>query len=48
LGVLLVAKKQGLIPEIRPIIDNLIDQAIFRVSPQLYREVLIAAGENYQ
>jgi predicted nucleic acid-binding protein len=48
LGVLLVAKKQGLISEIRPIVDNLIDQALFRVSPQLYREVLIAAGENYQ
>lgn len=46
LGILLVAKRRGLVVEIRPIVDDLINLAAFRVSSQLYREVLIAAGEN--
>lgn len=46
LGILLVAKGRGLVSEIRPIIDDLIRQANFRVSDRLYVEVLIAAGEN--
>lgn len=46
LGVLLVAKRRGLIVAIRPVIDDLIAQAGFRVSGQLYTEVLIAAGEE--
>jgi len=46
LGILLVAKHRGLVREIRPIIDNLIEQASFRVSASLYIEILIAAGEN--
>lgn len=48
LGILLVAKRRGLVTEIRPIIDNLIQEANFRVSDRLYLEVLIAARENYQ
>jgi len=48
LGILLVAKRRGLVTEIRPIIDSLIQEASFRVSDRLYLEVLIAAGENYQ
>ena len=48
LGILLVAKRQGFVTEIRPIIDNLIQQANFRVTDRLYLEVLIAARENYQ
>ncbi|GGA58241.1 DUF3368 domain-containing protein [Okeania sp. KiyG1] len=48
LGILLVAKQRGLVTEIRPIIDNLIQEANFRVSDRLYLEVLIAARENYQ
>ncbi|WP_414756275.1 DUF3368 domain-containing protein [Anabaena sp. CCY 9910] len=45
LGVLLQAKKQGLIPVIKPLIDQLITQADFRVSPQLYTIVLEASNE---
>jgi uncharacterized protein len=46
LGVLLQAKKQGLIPAIKPLIDRLIAQADFRVSPQLYAIVLQSADED--
>jgi predicted nucleic acid-binding protein len=45
-GVLIAAKKQGLIPVVKPVMDNLISQANFRVSSQLYIDVLIAANEN--
>ena len=46
LGVLLVAKKQKLVSTIHPIVDALINEAGFRISDQLYREVLAAAGEE--
>ena len=46
LGVLLVAKKQKLVSTIHPIVDALISEAGFRISDQLYREVLAAAGEE--
>ncbi len=45
LGALLVAKRQGLLTAVRPVLDVLIAEAGFRVSSQLYTEVLIAAGE---
>ena len=45
LGILLVAKRRNLIPEIRSTVDSLISKAGFRVSEQLYQEVLNAAGE---
>ena len=45
LGVLLSAKKQGLIPVVKPVMNDLIAQANFRVSSQLYAEVLRAANE---
>ncbi|MBD2359764.1 DUF3368 domain-containing protein [Anabaena minutissima FACHB-250] len=45
LGVLLQAKKQGLIPDMKPLIDQLITQADFRVSPQLYTIVLQSSNE---
>jgi uncharacterized protein len=45
LGVLLIAKRRGLIPAIRPVMDTLIAEAGFRVSQQLYVDVLSAAGE---
>ena len=47
LGVLLVAKRRGLVVAIRPVMDDLINQAGFRVSNQLYAEVLLAANENF-
>jgi len=46
LGVLLVAKKQNLVSAICPIVDALISEAGFRISGQLYREVMLAAGED--
>jgi predicted nucleic acid-binding protein len=45
LGVLIQAKKQGLIPAIKPLIDQLTTQANFRVNPQLYTVVLQASNE---
>ncbi len=44
-GILLSAKQQGLIAIVKPIIDDLISQANFRVSSQLYADVLKAANE---
>ena len=43
-GVLLGAKRVGLIDRLRPELDNLLKHSFF-LSPQLYDEVLHAAGE---
>jgi predicted nucleic acid-binding protein len=45
LGILLVAKKRSLIPQVQPVMDALINQAGFHVSPQLYQRVLDLAQE---
>ncbi|NCQ74973.1 MAG: DUF3368 domain-containing protein [Microcystis aeruginosa W13-13] len=45
IGVLLIAKNRGLISKVQPIIDALILQANFRISRQLYEEVLRTANE---
>jgi predicted nucleic acid-binding protein len=45
LGILLVAKQRKLIPAVQPVMDALITQAGFRVSSQLYTEILKAANE---
>jgi predicted nucleic acid-binding protein len=45
LGILLVAKRRRLISSVKPVMDDLIAQAGFRVSNQLYADVLNAAGE---
>ena len=45
LGVLLEAKQKKLIPEIKPIVDALIDNQNFRISDRLYSRVLQVAGE---
>ncbi|MBD2667019.1 hypothetical protein B6N60_00031 [Richelia sinica FACHB-800] len=45
LGVLLQAKRKNLIPSVKTLMDQLIDQADFRVSNQLYTKILQAAGE---
>ena len=44
-GILLIAKQKGLITAVKPAIDDLITQANFRVSSQLYTNVLEAANE---
>lgn len=45
LGVLLVAKRRGLILSVKPVIDDLIAQAGFRISRHLYAHVLQKAAE---
>lgn len=45
LGILLLAKRQKLITAVKPIINDLVIQANFRISSQLYADVLNVAGE---
>jgi uncharacterized protein len=45
LGVLLQAKRNSLIPKIKPLINRLIEEADFRVSQQLYKNLLQAVDE---
>ena len=45
LGVLLIAKQRGLIAEVRPLLEDLVAQAAFRVSSALYEAVLEEAEE---
>jgi predicted nucleic acid-binding protein len=42
--ILLMAREAGLIPTIRPILDEL-RQTDFRMSDRVYQEVLLKAGE---
>ena len=46
LGVLLLAKQRKLITSVKPVMDELIGQANFRIRPQLYAEILKRAGES--
>jgi predicted nucleic acid-binding protein len=45
LGVLLEAKKAGLLLAVKPALDDLISKAGFRVRPSLYQAFLASAGE---
>ena len=45
LGLLIEAKRQGHVHEVKPILDDLIVEAGFRVSQQLYARVMEIAGE---
>lgn len=45
LGILLIAKQRNLIPHVQPVMDALINQAGFRVNPQLYQRVLALSQE---
>jgi hypothetical protein len=45
LGVLLLAKQKGFITEVKPLPDDLINKARFRVSDELYQKILHSAGE---
>ncbi|NJM76865.1 MAG: DUF3368 domain-containing protein [Acaryochloridaceae cyanobacterium RU_4_10] len=45
IGIFLNAKQEGLIPDLKPILDRLIGQAGFRVSPALYERTLQEVGE---
>ena len=46
LGTLARAKRSGLIPLAKPVLDELIQTARFWIGPELYREVLDALGES--
>ncbi|MGB7556491.1 MAG: DUF3368 domain-containing protein [Candidatus Korobacteraceae bacterium] len=46
LGVLADAKRAGLIDSIKPVLDELIQNAKFWIGPELYREVLAELGEG--
>jgi predicted nucleic acid-binding protein len=45
LGIFLLAKRQSLIPAVRPLMDAVVDQG-FRLGVGLYEEVLELAGEK--
>jgi len=45
LGILVEAKRQGLIPALRPVLDALRRDAGFRVAPALYETILRENGE---
>ncbi|BAY44256.1 hypothetical protein SAMD00079811_18520 [Scytonema sp. HK-05] len=45
LGVLLQAKRNSFIPSVKSVLNQLIEQADFRVSSQLYEAILQAADE---
>ncbi|MBD2547284.1 MULTISPECIES: DUF3368 domain-containing protein [Planktothricoides] len=40
LGILMIPKQRGLIPRVQTLMDDLVKQAGFRISPQLYDRVL--------
>ena len=40
LGILVAAKQNSLIPEIKPLLNQLISQAKFRIHPDLYYQIL--------
>ncbi|OWY64158.1 hypothetical protein B7486_48855 [cyanobacterium TDX16] len=46
IGVLLEAKSRELIAKVKPIMDDLIVQARFRISTQLYTDILLLANEQ--
>jgi predicted nucleic acid-binding protein len=45
LGILIEAKRQGLIPLVKPILDDLINIASFWVNPSLYNRILAMVRE---
>lgn len=48
LGILLLAKNQQIIQQVRPLLDAMIDIAQYWVSTTLYEQVLKQAGENVE
>jgi predicted nucleic acid-binding protein len=44
--MLVAAKQDNLITELKPILDKLITKAKFRVHPDLYRQILQDANES--
>ena len=46
LGILILAKEEGLIPHVKPYLEELRDKMGFRVSDRLYDEILSQVGEK--
>ena len=46
IGILIIAKKMNLISEVKPVLDELIEKAGFRVSKKLYTYILKEIGES--
>lgn len=46
LGILIAARQRRLLPELRPLLDQLISGARFWISPALRERALRQAGEN--
>lgn len=46
LGIFLIAKKRGLINNVKSLMDKLISHTAFRIGDQLYYTILIEANEN--
>ena len=45
LGILIEAKNQNLVPNVKPILDKLIYKIGFRINPKLYQNILRRVGE---
>jgi predicted nucleic acid-binding protein len=45
LGVLVDAKSEHLIDEVKPILDRLVFEVGFRINPKLYQDIIKRAGE---
>ena len=43
LGILIIAKSENLISEVKPILDKLIFETGFRINPKLYQDIPHAA-----
>lgn len=46
MGILIEAKRKHLIPQVKPLLDRLIQEAGFWIKPTLYHQVLNTANEN--
>lgn len=46
IGILIVAKKMTLIDAVKPVLDELIEKAGFRVSDKFYTYILKQIGES--
>jgi predicted nucleic acid-binding protein len=46
LGLLIEAKRKGLLPRVEPVLSELLGKAGFRIGPELYQRVLQEAGEG--
>lgn len=44
-GILLQAKKTGIIAAVKPLLDNCVQKANFRLAPPIYQKILQMAGE---